>query len=351
MKKMLSLMLLVTFSSAFFGMSAFAEVDLTSYGIANGVVSASSFEDLTAPFSGTLAPFDAEAGDSVQAGDVLFSLLTVPVFAPEDGTVRYFFAREGESADTAMNTYGAVAALQPARKQRLECTYSGAADYEECRHLHVGEILYFKADKEKGTGVVISTRANAYDVEVLTGEYDAGKILELFRDSDYAYDNKTGSGKIVYREDVPIAASGVIAEIHAKPGESVSKGDTLFTLVGQDAPFGASPKIASGNAGVIATIPVSSGQQVWRGQMLARVYHTDSLEIVADVDEMDLHSLKVGDTIPVTLDTDESTVLTGTVTEISSLGTQRQNAAYFTVHVSVEKSGLKLGQSASVYLP
>ena len=66
---------------------------------------------------------------------------------------------------------------------------------------------------------------------------------------------------------------------------------------------------------------------------------------------MDLHSLKVGDTIPVTLDTDESNILTGTVTEISSLGTQRQNAAYFTVHVSVEKAGLKLGQSASIYLP
>ena len=351
MKKNLFLFFLLVLFSAFFEASAFGEVDLTDYSVANGVVCASSFEDITAPFSGTLASFDAEAGDSVQDGDVLFSMLTMPVIAPEDGTVRYYFAREGESADAAMNTYGAVAALQPARKQRLACTYSGAADYEECRHLHVGEILYFKADKEKGTGVVISTREDAYEVEVLTGEYDAGKILDLFRDSDYVYDNKTGSGKIVYREDVPIAASGVIAEILAQPGDSVKKGDTLFTLVGQDAPFGASPEIAAENAGVIAMIPVSSGQQVWKGQLLARVYHTDDLEIVADVDEMDLHSLKVGDTIPVTLDTDESNILTGTVTEISSLGTQRQNAAYFTIHVSVEKAGLKLGQSASVYLP
>ena len=351
MKKSLSLLLGLAFFTAVFGISACADEDLTAYAVANGVVSASSFDDLTAPFSGTLASFDAETGDPVQAGDVVFSMLTTPVEAPEDGTVRYLFAQEGESADAAMNTYGAVAALQPARRQRLECTYSGAANDEECRHLHVGEILYFKTDKEKGTGVVIATRENAYEVEVLTGKYDAGRILDLYRDSDYAYDNKTGSGKVVYREDVPVAASGVIAAVLVQPGDSVRKGDTLFTVVGQDAPFDASPEITARKSGVIGLIPVSSGQQVWKGQLLARVYHTDAPEIVAEVDEMDLHSLRVGDTVPVTLDVEESRVLTGTVTEISSLGSQRQNAAYFTVHISVEASGLRLGQSASVYLP
>ena len=66
---------------------------------------------------------------------------------------------------------------------------------------------------------------------------------------------------------------------------------------------------------------------------------------------MDLKDLKVGDTVPVTLDTDEARILSGTVTEISSLGTQRQNAAYYTVHVAVQQPGMMLGQSASVYLP
>ena len=121
--------------------------------------------------------------------------------------------------------------------------------------------------------------------------------------------------------------------------------------MGQDAPFGASPDVKAPAEGVVASVPVASGQQVWKGQLLARIYRTDALEIVAEVDEMDLGDLKVGDTLPVTLDTDESRILTGTVTEISSLGTQRQNAAYFTIHVTVQQPGMMLGQSASVYLP
>ena len=66
---------------------------------------------------------------------------------------------------------------------------------------------------------------------------------------------------------------------------------------------------------------------------------------------MDLGGLRVGDKLPVTLDTDESRVLTGTVTGISALGVTRQNAAYYTVHLTVEGAELMLGQSASVYLP
>ena len=75
------------------------------------------------------------------------------------------------------------------------------------------------------------------------------------------------------------------------------------------------------------------------------------MEVVAEVDEMDLGELSVGDQIPVTMDTDDSRILTGTVTEISALGTTRQNAAYYTVHLSVNDNGLMLGQSASIYLP
>ena len=41
----------------------------------------------------------------------------------------------------------------------------------------------------------------------------------------------------------------------------------------------------------------------------------------------------------------------GTVTEISALGVTRQNAAYYSVHVSIDDSSVMLGQSASVYLP
>ena len=351
MKKLCCFFLVLILLQASVSSLAFAEPDLTAYSVASGTVSASAFDDLTAPCSGVLTSFDLEAGDAVTAGQELFTMLTTVITAPEDGTVRYLFAAEGDSADQTVSRYGAVLAMEPSNALRLSCTYSGAADYEECRHLHIGEKLYFKLDKEKGTGVVISAWDGGYEVEVLTGEYDSGKTMDLFKDSDYAYDNKTGSGKVIKRDDLLIPASGVIAEIMVSPGEAVKKGDALFSVLSPDADFGASPSVAAPSDGVLASVPVASGQQVWKGQVLARLLRTDSLEVVADVDEMDLHALKVGDTVPVTLDTDESKVLTGTVTEISSLGIPKLNAAYFTVHVSLDEKNVKLGQSASVYIP
>ena len=199
--------------------------------ITDGIVTAVEFEDITAPCSGTLYSFDLNAGDTVSAGDLLFELLTISVAAPEDGTVRYLFAGEGDSADAAMRTYGAVLAMEPTLNLRLSCTYSGAADYEDCKHMHIGDILYFKYDKEKGTGVVISTADNAYEVEVLSGKFDSGKSLELYKDNDYAYDNRVGTGKVYKRNDVTIAGAGRIVQFFVSEGDKVKKGE-LFAFLG-----------------------------------------------------------------------------------------------------------------------
>ena len=350
MKKIISVFLVLTVVLGF-SVIACAETDLSTYSITDGVVTAVEFEDVVAPFSGTLCSFDLNAGDSVSAGELLFEMLTSSVAAPEDGTVRYLFAYDGESADAAMSTYGAVMALEPALKQRLSCTYSGAADYEDCKQVHAGDILYFKYDKERGSGVVVMTAENSYEVEILTGKYDSGKSLELYKDDDYSYENRVGSGRVYNRSDVLIPASGMIDRFSVSVGDHVKKGDTLLTVVSPDAAFGVSPRITAPCDGVVAMVPVSAGQQVWKGAVLARIYCAGQLEIVADVDELDLNGLKIGDSVPIMLDTDESRVLTGTVNEISALGITRQNAAYYTVHVAVSDSSLMLGQSASVYLP
>ena len=351
MKKILFFIITLSFLVGLPVSASAAEPDLTKYSIANGVVQSSDYDDLTAPSSGTLLPFDWEAGDTVTTGDTLFEIMTQNLYAPEDGTVGYLFVEAGDSADAVTATYGAVLALQPAARQRMHCSYSGAADYEENRHLHIGDKLFFKAGNEKGTGTVISTVGDNYEVEITSGSFDSGKTLTLFKDSAYGNDDKVGSGKVYYRDDIPVPASGRIVEIMVQPGETVRKGDLLLRLMAQDADAEAKPSVSAPVSGVIGTVMVSPGQQVWKGQLLCRVWHGDQPEVVAQVDEMDLGGLHVGDKVPVTMDTDEDTVLTGTVTEISSLGVMRQNAAYYTVHIRLPGTGLMLGQSASVYLP
>ena len=351
MKKTISLLLFAAVLATLLSASAAAETDLSGYSVSNGTVQAAVVEDVTAPCSGTLLPFDWSIGDRIDAGAPLFEMMTARITAPEDGTVRFLFAEAGDSADAAVAAYGAVAALEPARLERIHATFLDAARVDDCEHLHVGQTLYFMGSGVEGSGFVFYTDGDSYEVEILTGEYYVGKTLNMYIDDHYLYENKAGVGTVYKRDDLRITASGRVAEVLVAPGDSVKKGDTLFTLLSPDADAGTLPVISTPSAGVLSAVAVAPGQQVWKGQLLARISCCDAMEIVADVDEMDLNGLKVGDRVPVTLDTDKTRVLTGTVSEISGFGLTRQNAAYYTVHVTLDEPGLMLGQSASVYLP
>ena len=107
-------------------MTALAEDALTDCAIANGNVTAVRFVDVTAPYSGTLSSFDLSAGDRVEAGNMLFSLLTTTLYAPEDGVVQAVYAQPGEDASAAMNRYGALISLEPEQALRINATTTGA---------------------------------------------------------------------------------------------------------------------------------------------------------------------------------------------------------------------------------
>ena len=75
MKKLFALLLAL----AVVGSIALADpASLTGCSVSSGVVNAVNYIDITAPFSGTLQPFTWEAGDLVNAGDLLFSMRTTP---------------------------------------------------------------------------------------------------------------------------------------------------------------------------------------------------------------------------------------------------------------------------------
>ena len=239
----------------------------------------------------------------------------------------------------------------PTSQLRVRGSYAGAYNREKNRHVHVGDKLYFRLNGKNGTCTVIAVGEGGFEAEVTSGSFRSGRNVDLFLNSKRRSEDKVGVGRTYYRDDLPIPASGRVAEILVAPGDTVKKGDVLLSVMAPDADAGASPTVAAPSGGVVGLLGASPGEQVWKGRLLCRLLHADDPEIVAQVDEMDLGGLKVGDKLPVTLDTDESRVLTGTVTEISALGVTRQNAAYYTVHLTVAGADLMLGQSASVYLP
>lgn len=303
---------------------------------ADAKIVAPNTEKITAPFAGTLLPFDYETGDSVSAHETLFTLDTTPVYATQAGTVSAVFASVGDDASGVAAHYGALAVIEPKNALYIDASTDQAYNDADNRYIHAGETLYLKLGNDKGTGVVTSVSGKKYTVEILSGSFDVDDTVRCFRESTTPSDSEVGRGKVTRYADVQVNAnSGRIAAVHVKPGDTVEVGDLLFELVDAQSEKNASRSIAASKDGVITSMNTASGAQVYRGQLLCEVADLSTLELSAEVDELDLNSIAVGDTLSYTLDAFDGETFTGTVTQIDSVGAKKQNATYFDVRITL----------------
>ena len=302
---------------------------------ANATIVAPNSVKVTAPFSGTLKPFDLAQGDAVTAGDLLFTMDTTPIYAQADGKVTAVFAEKGDDASGVMNRYGALAVIEPENMYYIAANTQNAYDKEANRVLHAGETLYLKCGNEEGEGRVTSVNGANYVVEILDGDFELNDTARCYRDSDHDYDSETGRGKVARYADTSVAAQGRIAAVHAQAGEMVRTGDVLFEVVDAVSEKDAPLTLTAQTDGAIAYMGTVSGAQVYRGQLLCEIADLSTLELSAQVDEIDLASVRVGDVLTFTLDAYAGETFSGTVTEIRPIGTARQNATYFDVRITL----------------
>ncbi|MEG2185798.1 MAG: biotin/lipoyl-binding protein [Clostridia bacterium] len=324
---------------------------------ANGVVKSENVYELVAPFSGTLLPFSLEQGDSVKAGDVLMELDTQKVYAPADGTLMAIFIKPGDLCEDVLAQYGTIATIEKDPAQVIEASTAKAYNDEDNKLIHVGETVYFEQSNDKdneGQGRVISVDGIKYKVEMLTGEFDLKRMVKIYREEKMGNKSCIGEGKVVRAQDVNISAnSGRVLNVAVTQGQKVKKGQLLFELIAPDAdPVALNAKLASPQDGTLEAPLVTSGQQVYKGQVLAKVHGLSTLKVVAEVDEVDLDRVHVGDSLSMAFDRYGDQRIQGTVSSISRMGVQKQNAAYYNVDL-VFTTGMEVlpGMNVTIWLP
>lgn len=290
---------------------------------------------LTAPFSGTLLPFDVETGERVSAEQTLFELSTAPVYAPIAGTVAVVFATTGADAAGVIALYGALARIEPEHPLYVQADTSMAYDKDENRYVHAGESLYLKCGDEKGMGLVTGVSDANFTVQILSGNYALNDTVRCYRESNHDRESEVGRGKVKRYDDALVTASGRVMRSHAIPGQHVSAGDLLFETVDSLAKPSEKSTVNAPVDGVVTALAVTPGAQVYRGQLLCELADLSALELSAEVDEMDVRTVHVGDPLTYTLDAFGEETFTGTVTQIRAVGTKKQNASYFDVRISV----------------
>ncbi|MBQ8617186.1 MAG: efflux RND transporter periplasmic adaptor subunit [Clostridia bacterium] len=319
---------------------------------ANASIVAPKTAKIVAPFAGTLRPFDWAMGDSVAAGDVLFEIDTIPVYAEQSGTVAAVLAGVGDDASGVISRHGSLAVIEPELALYIDASTTDAYDDEDNKYLHAGETLYLKCGNEKGEGRVTSVSGKKYVVEILSGSYDVDDTIRCFRESAMPSDSETGRGKVKRYPDATVQAAGRVAKVHVQPGDKVEAGDLLFEMIDAQSAKDASAVMKAPVSGAITLMQAASGAQVYRGMLLCEIADLAALELSAEVDELDLLAIRVGDVLTYTLDAYGEQAFSGTVTEIRPIGSARQNATYFDVRITAPQDVSVLpGMNATVIIP
>ena len=193
---------------------------------------------------------------------------------------------------------------------------------------------------------------SGYVVEIFTGSFEVGDKVQCFRDADHSTKKKVGSGTVCRYPDVQLTGAGRVLAVHKHAGEQVQAGDLIMELT----PSACPPTVTSGEVispvdGAVSALYVSSGAQVYQGQLLCEIQDLTQLELSAQVDEVYLSRVKVGDTLTFTLDAYADREYTGQVTEILPLGVEMQNATYYEVRLTISNAqDLLPGMSGTLYI-
>lgn len=262
-----------------------------------------------APYAGRVQDFSLRAGDRVQAGDTLFTLDTLKIFAPCDGTVEGLFVKAGDNADAALSRYGALCSVMPTEKLVVSGRTQDAYSYAQ-RDLTLGQTLYLKnssSASREGAAIVTAVSDGAFSAEVTAGTLRASDLCTVYAEPAMRDASRVGSGTVSKRAPIALQGTGTVLNVYVKNGSAVRAGDLLLETV--DGVFGAgsspSSLVAAPASGVVVSVSAQAGAAVQKDQPLALIAPEGSLIAAVTITEDDLPLIKPGDAFTMTLDLDQ----------------------------------------------
>lgn len=332
---------------ALMGGTAYAEETLRL----DGEIRAGQTKSITAPYSGIVLDYTAQAGDEAEAGSALFAIDTTAIYADFDGTVRAVFAEAGDSAAYAQERYGALAYIERETLYTGECTSSGSASDNENKIIHPGEQVYIRSSNDssrKGEAVITSVSGKGYALEVTCeGDLRVNEQIKVYRESDFASGSCIGSGKLSRVDPVAVTAEGYVLSVHVTDGQRVERGDLLFEIVPDalDGREGGDGGVAMPENGVLLSVGAVSGENAVKNQVLATYCPQEDMQLVCSVDEDNLSEVETGMKVTVTLDAYPDEPIEGEVTAISRVSNEQGE---FDVTISLEPDErVRVGMNAT----
>lgn len=300
-----------------------------------------SQEDLTitAPVAGQVYSIDVEVGDDVAAGETVATIrdsqtMSLEVSFPADDAYSFYV---GQSATVT-----------------LDSTF---------------ETLTGTISKISGTDTVLTGNVIVRSVTIDVSN-PGGLSTEQTASAAVGTATSTASGTFTYKEEETVTAqvSGEVSSIRVSEGDQVSSGQILIVLTSDDLDDSLQSAseslrnaeislenqyenlddytITSPIKGTIVDKNYNAGETTEANQVLCTIYDLSYLTMTLSVDELDIASIEVGQSVSIVADAVEDTTYTGTVTKVSVAGTSSGSATTYPVTIRIDETdGLLPGMS------
>ena len=299
-----------------------------------GATAALQTISVIADASGTVASIEAEAGRRVSEGDALVTLSGEKTFANQDGTVSVVSVEAGQETD------GEVLSVAPMERYTIFCTVDSAYQSAESTLVHSGETLYIRCTADgthRALGVVTAVDGAEYRVLTMGGELYVGETVYLYRDADFAAEQRVGIGTVLTSDAEVYEAEGAVTRLQVRAGDIVERGQLLYEIGGGS--------VSAPVNGIVTEVSAKVGDGIEKGRILAQIVPEDQICVKIQVDEAAASGIHPGQTATLTPVSDEESILAGTVLDVAWTA---EDGAYTVRIVPETTTGWPIGMSVTV---
>ncbi len=355
-----------------------------------GTISISRSEDVKADYAVTVIETLAEAGDTVTAGQPLMRVDSIALQDSIDALQTELESTESEMA-SIMNSYSSTTYVRMPQYGRIKEIYIEEGQYIQDVMEEKGCIallsldgwMYVETSAVEGMeiGSVLSVKVGRTELEGTVRALENGMATVTFSD---AYGTEGGEVELTFnKESIGTAIShihmpyrlttsekGYISAIYLEVDDRKWEGNRVCYLINvpvsdtYDALSATRLKqeeemkemkalMASGtiNApadGIVSSITAASSVPQEADTVLASLYVGSEKEMVVSVDELDIISVELGQSVSLAMDAITDKTYSGTVSKVSQIGMATSGVTVYSVTIAIDgDEQLKLGMNGT----
>lgn len=295
----------------------------------SGNVNASSQTSVTSPTDGLIQQVYVKNGDKVTAGQKLFSVKSTAT--PEEVASAY------ANYENALASYQSATQAKETMQATLEKDREAVLSAADAVNTMTSNVGGSKVNPQTGT------QYNQNEIDQTNSAYTSAQ--EQFSADETKYNQEAtqiaaanaqlSSASLTYQATqsttVTAPIAGTVANVSVQPGAAVTA--STVTTTSNSTSFGSSS--SSSSSGGSAVLSIGNYSQ---------------LSILAQVNEVDIPKIKVGQQATVTLDAFPNETFVGQVESVDSVGAISSGVVTYNVYINLisPPSAIKSGMSASV---